>query len=636
MRLLLPFLLPCLLALCLLPAPGRAERWHVEDRTNGIRFEPPITAIGAAPSDPNRLYAGTANGRIYFTEDGGQSWEETTALTAAIGSFSGARRTQVRLLGGRVQRGPAGGLGLSGNRAARSSIGQELARVPRQRYAPAAGSPRESIRLMIDGALAAPRNFANYLLPAGNRETRPRAWRSRFGKRTGWWPRISYKGALASRTRAELDISWISVHPTNPRDVLVGSAEGLMRSTDGGYSWPMTLSGATPAQRGVNTIARNPKDPDHVLVGTEQGFHQSFDGGDTFEAFDHPYVASGNVRAIAFDLNDPNTFYVGMSWALLKTTDGGKRFKIIFREPNRDYSFVQRVTVDPYAPERIFIGTHDGLGLSVDGGETFQRAGGPDFMGEWITSITPTGKPGHFLVSTWRDLYQTQDGGKTFQVVLYGATQWAIALTTAAGPGSYWLATQAELLLLQRDPGTARVPRAVVEEFKAAVAAEPSLNTLVRAAQERAGVFLPDVARYRSNSRWSHVLPRLTVDVRGGGLPARFNGGFVNRLPTANSIQAGGLSYAVFGRWDLRALLWRNDQGATAAYRLAGQARRLAEILREQIGALYTERRRLLLTRLIDPRPERRTRLLRDLRFEELTAHLNALTGDLLDPFTAL
>jgi hypothetical protein len=96
------------------------------------------------------------------------------------------------------------------------------------------------------------------------------------------------------------------------------------------------------------------------------------------------------------------------------------------------------------------------------------------------------------------------------------------------------------------------------------------------------------------------------------------------------------VSFGVFGRWDLQALMWRNDQNANEAYRYVAQNRKLAKSLRDQIVSMYTERRRLILNRLLDPEPARRTRLLRDLRFEELTAHLNALTGDLLEPFTAL
>ena len=629
----LPPMRPILFITALLFAlPASAQRWHVEDLTNAVRFDPPITCIDAAPSDPLVAYAGSARGRIYFTRDGGRSWEETAALTAGNGTFTGAWRGQVDLLGRRVQRGPTGGLGIAGNSGVRSSVGQELARLPRERYAPAAASPTESIRLMIDGSIAAPSNFANYRLPAGNRETGTRSW---FAARSGFAPRVRYKSLLSSRVAEEVAISWLSVHPRDPTDVLAGSSQGVMRSRDGGYSWPSTLSAPTPAQRFVNVIARNPIDANHVFVGTRQGLHVSRDGGDTFSSLEHPFVATDNVRTVVFDPRDSQWVYVGVSWALLRSRDAGQTFEIVRRDADADFSFANRLALDPQDPNRVLLGTRSGLALSTDGGATFARTGGPDFIGEWITSITATG-PRRFLVSTWRDLWETRDGGLTFQVVLYGGTQWAITHTKPAGNGAVWMTTEAEILRLSLDPRAERVPADLRSRFGEIIGAEPSLNDMIRRAQTRAGVWRADLTAYRERGQYSHFLPRLTVDIRGGDVPAQFNGGFTSRLPISNRVNAGGMSYGVFGRWDLRSLLWRNDQGATALYRLARQNRDLAKTLRTQVIALYQERRRLILDRLISPRPERRTQVLRDLRFEELTAHLNALTDDALPPFSAL
>ncbi|MGK0358497.1 MAG: photosystem II stability/assembly factor-like uncharacterized protein [Bradymonadia bacterium] len=616
--------------LCALPA--LAQRWHVEDMTNAVRFDPPITCIDASPSDPLIVYAGSARGRIYFTRDGGRSWEETAALTASNGTFTGAWRGQFSLLGRSVQRGPAGGLGIAGNSGLRSSIGQQLAQVPRERYAPAAADPSESIRLMIDGAIAAPSNFSNYRLPAGNREAGLISW---FASRVGFVAEVRYKSLLSSRVAEEVVISWLSVHPRDPMDVLAGSSEGVMRSRDGGFSWPSTLSAPTPAQRFVNVITRNQNDPDHVLVGTRQGLHMSRDGGDTFSRLEHPFVATDDIRTVVFDPRDAQKIYVGATWALLYSRDGGQNFEIMRREADAAFSFANRLALDPQDPARMLLGTRSGLALSTDGGATFRRTGGPDFIGEWITSITATG-PRRFLVTTWRDLWETSDGGRTFRVVLYGGTQWSITQTTSAGNGAVWMTTEAEMLRLSLDPHAARVPTDLRARFSAAIAAEPALNHMIRKAQTQAGVWRGDLDAHRNRAQYSHFLPRLTVDVRGGDVPARFNGGFTTRLPITNRVTAGGASYGVFGRWDLRSLLWRNDQGATALYRLARQNRDLAKTLRTQIIALYQERRRLILDRLITPRPERRTQVLRDLRFEELTAHLNALTGDALPPFSAL
>lgn len=624
-------------ALCLCATPAAAQRWHVEDLTNGVRFEPSITAIAGAPSDPYFAYAGTQHGRIFFTRDGGKTWDETSALVKASGSFIGSRRAQVDLQGGAVERGPAGGIGVAGNSTLKSSIGRELALNPGFDFVPSVTSASEAIAQLIDNSIAAPANFGHYRLPAGNRESHPRGWlKFQLGSLFGWTGRLSFKSQLFFRAAANISIRWIDVHPRDPTDVLVASAEGLMRSTDGGYSWPITLSGETAAHRGINHIARDPRDAEHVLVGTGRGFHQSFDGGATFEPFDHPFVVNGDIQAIAFDPQDSQTIYVGLTWSLIKSTDGGKSFEIVFRSPDPAFSHIRRIAIDRADPRRILVGTRGGLAISTDGGQTFERAGGPTFMGEYITAITPTMSRGHFFVSTWRDLWQTRDGGKTFQMVLYGATQWAIASIRSAGDDTYWLATQAELLRLSRDPNAQRIPRDVIDRYREQIRSEPSLEEMIRRAHAQAGVIREDLDSARGRAQYSHLLPRLTVDVRGGDIPANSNFGFVVRPPGGNSVFASGTSYAVFGRWDLRALIWRNDQGATAMYRLAGQARGLARSLREQVIAMYQERQRIILDRLANPRPPRRAGLLRDLRFEELTAHLNALTGDPLEPFTAL
>ena len=87
-------------------------------------------------------------------------------------------------------------------------------------------------------------------------------------------------------------------------------------------------------------------------------------------------------------------------------------------------------------------------------------------------------------------------------------------------------------------------------------------------------------------------------------------------------------------RSDVADLLFRPDEGALTA---DAQARaKLGWTLRQTIASLYTERRRVQLDRLLDAGTAGRARLARDLRLEELTAHLNALAGPLFTPFEAL
>ena len=57
--------------------------------------------------------------------------------------------------------------------------------------------------------------------------------------------------------------------------------------------------------------------------------------------------------------------------------------------------------------------------------------------------------------------------------------------------------------------------------------------------------------------------------------------------------------------------------------------------LRDTVTALYAERHRHLFARVVEP-GDARTQLFRNLRIEELTAHLNVLAGNLFKAESAL
>jgi len=92
-------------------------------------------------------------------------------------------------------------------------------------------------------------------------------------------------------------------------------------------------------------------------------------------------------------------------------------------------------------------------------------------------------------------------------------------------------------------------------------------------------------------------------------------------------------AFSVFAHWNLDQLLFTRAE--TPITRAARVNRGAAWMLRSTVINLYGERRRLLLESFADPTGGR-VALLRALRLEELTAHLNALAGDVLEPMPAL
>jgi photosystem II stability/assembly factor-like uncharacterized protein len=56
----------------------------------------------------------------------------------------------------------------------------------------------------------------------------------------------------------------ISVHPTNPSELLAGSNQGMLRSTDGGSNWATTIA---PSAGDVTEVVRHPSNPAIVWAG---------------------------------------------------------------------------------------------------------------------------------------------------------------------------------------------------------------------------------------------------------------------------------------------------------------------------------------------------------------------------------
>src|SRR6478672_10240516 len=102
---------------------------------------------------------------------------------------------------------------------------------------------------------------------------------------------------------------------------------------------------------------------------------------------------------------------------------------------------VRSLAIDPKDPDRIFLGTSAGnLYLSVDKGASWSRFPRPGGTAEMVLDhivIDPT-EPRNMLVAAWNaqlpnsdgDLYRSNDGGKTWEIVadLHGKSLRALSM----------------------------------------------------------------------------------------------------------------------------------------------------------------------------------------------------------------
>ena len=257
-------------------------------------------------------------------------------------------------------------------------------------------------------------------------------------------------------------IGTITVAPSNPDIIYVGSGEGLHRpdlstgngiykSTDAGKTW-MHL-GLQNGQQ-IPKIAVDPKNPDRIFVAVlghpygpneERGIYRSTNGGKTFEKILYKDENTGGDD-VTIDPHDPNIIFATLwesregpwengAWAgtgggIYKSTDGGTTWKKLSK--GLPENLVQaHIAIAPSSSSIIYVaigttepndyGTGKGMGIyrSDDGGENWKKIsddGRPEARigGGDVPELMVDPKNSEIVYSTSIVVWRSVDGGKTW------------------------------------------------------------------------------------------------------------------------------------------------------------------------------------------------------------------------------
>src|SRR4051812_44711858 len=149
-----------------------------------------------------------------------------------------------------------------------------------------------------------------------------------------------------------------------------------------------------------------------------------------------PFRAGRTVGAAGIP-SQPNVFYIGVNnGGVWKTTDAGRTWQPIFDD--QPTGSIGDIAVAPSNPNVIYIGSGEGLqrpdlsvgnGMykSVDGGKTWSYLGLGDVQQVGGLAIDPRNENRVFVAALGhpygpnaeRGVYRTNDGGKTWEKVLY-------------------------------------------------------------------------------------------------------------------------------------------------------------------------------------------------------------------------
>ena len=368
----------------------REEGLIHKNREEGWVFSGPlniggrISAVALHPSDIQTIYAGTASGGVFRSEDGGESWTPVfnDAMSLSIGDVAIAPSDPSVIYVGTGEANAGGGsLAYDGNGVYRSDDG---------------GSAWESVGLTNSGSIGRivvhPADPQRVFVAAMGRlfSNNPErgVFRSEDGGET--WDNVLF----VSDSTGAIDIV---IHPDHPDTLYVamwervrrpdrrnygGSSCGVYRTYDGGESWTLLVSGL-PAQGpalGRIGIDISEADPDILYaifadnIGYFSGVFKTVNGGDSWTrtndaALSNMYSSYGWwFGRISVDPVNPNVAYA-IGFDLYKTMTGGSSWQNI----SGAYVHVDQhdLVAHPLDPSFVVLGNDGGIYLSNNAGNSW-------------------------------------------------------------------------------------------------------------------------------------------------------------------------------------------------------------------------------------------------------------------------
>ena len=368
-----------LLCLCLRSTAG-AQRWQRLGPEGGM-----VVSLGTGA--PAAVYAGTADGHVFASEDAGSHWE----LRGRVGTRNDAvvsRLVSEPGASGRVftavwyqEAGAGGGVFRSEDGGRTWSLtGLQGEAVRALEIAP--GDPKEFVAGTLSGV-----------------------FRSNDAGKS--WQRISPVGDEELRR-----LDSLAIDPHDGNVIYAGTYHLPWKTIDGGKSWNPVIAGLID-DSDIMSLRVDATDPQRVYLSACSGIYRSDNQGGSWTKLQGIPYAARRTQAIVQDAAQPKTLYAATTEGLWVTRDAGESWK---RTTPKEW--VINGVVVLRAPARVLIGTEgQGILASDDAGETFS-ATNAGFTHAVVSQLAGDPKqPNHLLIllqTGGARLLESRDAGGTW------------------------------------------------------------------------------------------------------------------------------------------------------------------------------------------------------------------------------
>lgn len=248
---------------------------------------------------------------------------------------------------------------------------------------------------------------------------------------------------------------------SHPQRVYLGTDDGhVFGSEDAGEHWTLLGRAGSRSDSVVAAIAGDPQDPRKLFAATWTldptaggGMFESNDGGLTWRMAG---LAGHAVRALAVTPSNPDVLAAGAFDGVYLSRDGGDSWERISPAGDAELRALDSLAFDPRDPLTLYAGTYHLPWKTSDGGKSWRPIHDGMIDDSDVMSLLPVGAdPGRILASACSGIYRSDNGGALWhkiQGIPYAARR-TLALVQAPGHSNVLYAATTEGLWKTGDGG---------------------------------------------------------------------------------------------------------------------------------------------------------------------------------------
>ena len=445
------------------------------------------------------------------------------------------------------------------------------------------------------------------------------------------------------------EINFVTFDSANPEILYLATSKGLFVTKNKGQDWLWIFRRVADEANNVSWVSLDPLDNQRIYVGTEEGLYLSSDSGTTWSKA-NAGLPHSSIRAIAVHPSNSYVLYLANTYGLFKSIDKGCAWERTYvssprvtddedaeddeesSQTNKFQGLISCIAIDKYNPKKVFIATGEGIFVSSDSGESWNKLPSQGLSCDNVNFIVVSSdSKGVVYAATKNGVFEFSPGLDSWQEIYQGMTARdvrGLALNMdekqlfAATNRGVFKTVEIKNVQKQRQQQEEKIEIVKNDEidFEQLLQElsfnEPTIQQVQEAALRYGEVIHPQrIKTLRRNAKLKALLPDVNLDYDKT----------INYDSGVDRYYVGPYDWGLSLSWDVGDLVFSEQ------IRLLDSNARLMVQLRDDIlneaTRLYYERRKLQTEVMMTPPKNPQENIIRRLRLEELTANIDALTG---------